>query len=64
MMVKMASIPRSQSETDVAAALAKLRSCAAIAARPLGETEMKRAAEMLDHIELVPDVGDLVRALC
>lgn len=44
--------------------MAKFRSCAAIAAPPLGETQMERAAEMLNHIELVPDVGDLVRALC
>jgi 2-methylcitrate dehydratase PrpD len=44
--------------------MAKLRSCAAIAAQPLRKTKLDGLVNVLDRIELLPDVADLVQALC
>jgi 2-methylcitrate dehydratase PrpD len=44
--------------------IAKLRSCAALAAHPLGEAKIGEIMKVVDRIDLLADVGDLVRALC
>jgi len=44
--------------------VAKLRSCAALAAHPLGEAKIDGIMKVVDRIDLLADVGDLVRALC